>query len=89
MKTIKLDSAVDVKCDFCSRTGKRGYILADDTSDRPFKEFWFRTDVSSLAILCPACFTFLYGKGGWKPGEAWEKSEVSWNHVNMPGDKNE
>jgi hypothetical protein len=89
MKMIKLDSAVDVKCDFCSCTGKRGYILADDTSGRSFKEGDLRVDVSSLEILCPACFTFLYGEGGWKPGEAWEESEVSWGHTNMPDGKNE
>ena len=74
METIKLDSAVDVKCDFCSRTGRRGYLLAD---------------VSGLEILCPACFSFLYGDGEWKPGGAWEESEVSWRHADMPGGKNE
>jgi hypothetical protein len=88
---IKLDSVVDVRCDFCSRVGRRGYIMAD---------------ISGLEILCPACFVFLHGDGGWKPGEAWEESEVSWEHVNnvlktdkvsmkefkkmyLPGDKDE
>jgi hypothetical protein len=80
MKMIKLDSAVDVACDFCSRIGKRGYILADDLCGRPRKEGYLRPGVSGLEILCPACFTFLYGEGGWKPGEAWEEAEVSWKH---------
>ena len=74
MKMIKLDSAVNVKCDFCCRTGRRGYIMAD---------------VSGLEILCPACFTFLHGDGGWRPGEAWMESEVSWADEYMTSDKNE
>lgn len=65
MDTIKLDSDVDVRCDFCARTGRRGYMTSDTTG---------------LEVFCPACFVFLYGLDGHGLKESWDEKKVVWKH---------
>lgn len=65
---VKLDSSVDVRCDFCNRTGRRGYLLSYGRADR----------TGSIEILCPGCYEFLMGN--WVDDNGWKAEEVNWVH---------
>lgn len=43
---IKIDESTDVRCDFCGRVGRRGYMTCEN---------------DHVEIFCPACYGFLYG----------------------------
>jgi hypothetical protein len=72
MNTIRIDSDVDVRCDFCGRVGRRGYMTCEN----------------DVEIFCPACYAFLYGeldinKPWFEKSEDWE-----YDFSDMCGKKN-